>query len=96
MTSISQRFASPVPVACHRVTSAEDNDRLIATLPPGSLVINATGLGKDAPGSPITAAARFPRGGYVWEFNYRGELLFLDQARAQAPSGDLHVKDGWL
>ena len=65
-------------------------------LPACSLVINATGLGKDAPGSPITSAARFPEGGYAWEFNYRGELVFLEQAQSQAKSRGLHVEDGWL
>ena len=94
--TIRRRFPAPVPVEYHQVASADDNDRLIGSLPPCSLVINATGLGKDAPGSPITAAARFPEGGYVWEFNYRGDLLFLDQAKAQAKSRGLHVEDGWL
>jgi hypothetical protein len=31
-----------------------DNDAILNQLKPGSLVVNATGLGKDAPGSPIT------------------------------------------
>ena len=44
------------------------------------VVILATGLGKDAPGSPVTARARFPDQGIVWELNYRGELIFLEQA----------------
>ena len=43
--------------------SAGDNDRLLAALPPGSLVVNATGLGKDAPGSPLSDAAVFPERG---------------------------------
>ena len=68
---------------------------LLAALPPGSLVINATGLGKDLPGSPLPAAARFPRDGVVWELNYRGELGFLRQARAQAAERRLRVEDGW-
>lgn len=94
--AIRHRFASPVPVEYHAVTSAQDSDAMIDALPPRSLVINATGLGKDAPGSPVTPAARFPEGGYVWEFNYRGELLFLDEAKSQAKSRGLHVEDGWL
>jgi shikimate 5-dehydrogenase len=72
-----------------------DNDRILASLAPGSLVINATGLGKDAPGSPITNAAVFPSEGLVWELNYRGELVFLDQARSQS-SRLTHVEDGWV
>ena len=71
------------------------NDRLIGDLPPGSLVINATGMGKDTPGSPITDAAVFPEGGYVWELNYRGELDFLHQAERQQASRQLQVEDGW-
>lgn len=71
------------------------NDRLVEGLPPGSLVINATGLGKDLPGSPITEGAVFPEGGYAWDLNYRGDLRFLGQARRQQASRRLHVEDGW-
>jgi shikimate 5-dehydrogenase len=73
-----------------------DNDRVMGQLSPGSLVVNATGLGKDGPGSPITDAASFPTGGLAWDFNYRGELEFLRQARRQASDRSLHVEDGWL
>jgi shikimate 5-dehydrogenase len=71
------------------------NDARMAALPEGSLVVNATGMGKDRPGSPITAAGQFPRGGLVWELNYRGELDFLRQARAQQATRGLIVADGW-
>ena len=70
-------------------------DELIAAAPPGSLIVNATGLGKDRPGSPITERARFPEGAVVWELNYRGELHFLDRARSQAAETGLEVHDGW-
>jgi shikimate 5-dehydrogenase len=75
--------------------SRHDHDALLAALPDGSLVVNATGMGKDTPGSPIGDAARFPRGGIVWELNYRGERQFLRQAQAQAQSRGLTVADGW-
>lgn len=68
---------------------------LLATAPAGSLVVNASGLGKDRPGSPVPEGALFPRGAYVWEFNYRGSLEFLHQARAQAAERGLQVEDGW-
>lgn len=68
---------------------------LLAELPPGSLVVNATGLGKDAPGSPVPDGALFPRDGIVWEFNYRGSLEFLHQAEEQAAERGLTVVDGW-
>ncbi len=79
------------PASDIRFIEAGGNDRLATELPPGSLVINATGMGKDVPGSPITGAAVFPEGGYAWDLNYRGDLEFVRQARAQA----VHVEDGW-
>jgi shikimate 5-dehydrogenase len=70
------------------------NDGLLAALPPGSLAVNATGLGKDHPGSPLSGDALFPMDGFAWEFNYRGELEFLKQARAQQQVRRLTVEDG--
>jgi shikimate dehydrogenase len=72
------------------------NDALMAALPDHSIVINATGMGKDLPGSPITDAAVFPQNGIAWDFNYRGELVFLHQARMQETSRSLRVEDGWV
>lgn len=72
-----------------------DNDAVLPALRPGSLIINATGLGKDAPGSPLTTAAQFPEAAVVWDLNYRGDLVFLDQARAQQKSRGLTIVDGW-
>jgi len=71
------------------------NDRLMSELPPGSLVINATGMGKDRPGSPITDAGVFPTQSIAWELNYRGKLDFLHQALAQRELRHLNVQDGW-
>jgi len=73
-----------------------NNDRLLASLSPGAVVINATGKGKDTPGSPLSDQAVFPEGAMVWEFNYRGELDFLRQARRQEGSRGLTIEDGWL
>lgn len=72
------------------------NDELLTRLTPGSLVINATGMGKDLPGSPITEQAQFPKHGIVWELNYRGERQFLQQAQAQQAKRKLQVEDGWV
>jgi shikimate 5-dehydrogenase len=92
---IHQQIASDVPVDYVRPQGAEDNDAAMASLKPGSFVINATGLGKDRPGSPITDAAVFPEGGIAWELNYRGDLVFLDQARRQQSGRRLQVENGW-
>ena len=88
-------FASPVAVEYVLAGSTGQNDEILHRLPPGSLVVNATGLGKDRPGSPLGPDARFPQGSLVWELNYRGELLFLDRAEAQAASAGLATFDGW-
>lgn len=75
--------------------SLEGNDALLAALPPRSLVINATGLGKDRPGSPVSDHAVFPENGLAWDTNYRGALDFLRQAERQRDSRSLRVEDGW-
>ncbi len=72
------------------------NDAIMAGMPPGSVVINATGMGKDTPGSPVTDVGLFPVNGVAWDFNYRGELDFLHQALAQREERRLVVEDGWL
>lgn len=80
----------------HLTNDASDNDKLLAGLPDGSLVINATGLGKDRPGSPLTDAGIFPQDGIVWELNYRGERTFMAQAQSQTNDRNLLIEDGWV
>jgi len=94
--AVHRNVGCPVPVEYIHAPRPEDNDRVVNSLRPHSLVMNATGLGKDAPGSPITDAARFPQHGLAWDFNYRGNLVFLDQARAQKESRQLWIEDGWI
>jgi shikimate dehydrogenase len=72
------------------------NDATMASLPTGSMVINATGMGKDTPGSPLTDNGLFPQNGLVWELNYRGELDFMRQAKRQVESRSLTIEDGWV
>jgi shikimate 5-dehydrogenase len=93
---IHQNLNSSVPVEYYHAPTPEVNDSILERLKPGSLVINATGLGKDAPGSPLTNNALFPPGGLVWEFNYRGDLVFLQQAKAQQKARNLQIEDGWV
>ncbi|MFC5822551.1 hypothetical protein [Nonomuraea insulae] len=70
---------------------AEACDALIAGLPSPAVVINATGLGKTGPGSPVTDRAPLTAGTLAWDLNYRGPLTFLRQAAARgAPTAD-----GW-
>ena len=92
---IHAEAATDVPIDYVLASEPADNDTVVARLRPGSLVINATGLGKDAPGSPLTDAVQFPRNGIAWDLNYRGDLVFLDQARARKTACNLQIEDGW-
>jgi shikimate 5-dehydrogenase len=92
---IHREIASDVPIEYILAAAPTTNDAVLAGLAPRSLAINATGLGKDAPGSPLTDAAIFPENGIAWDLNYRGDLVFLDQARRQADSRGLRVENGW-
>jgi shikimate 5-dehydrogenase len=96
MEQINRRQGMEVKVEYVLTPQPRDNDEVMKRLARGALVVNATGLGKDGPGSPITDAAVFPEAGLAWDFNYRGDLQFLRQARAQAGGRALHVEDGWL
>lgn len=96
MREVHQAMNPGIAVEYVLAETAAANDAVVGALKPGSLVVNATGLGKDAKGSPLSGAAIFPEGGYVWEYNYRGELVFLDQARAQEKARALTIADGWV
>jgi shikimate 5-dehydrogenase len=95
-----ERFHSAIgvdiPVEYHLTSTTSAADKLLAGLKSGSLIINATGLGKDAPGSPLSDAANWPRCSIAWDFNYRGDLRFLRQAQSQAAAKRLRVEDGWV
>lgn len=82
-------------IAYARTDTVQDAAAIVEAAPAGSLIVNATGLGKDRPGSPLPDDVAFPEGAWVWEFNYRGSLEFLHQARAQEAARGLHVVDGW-
>ena len=95
MRAIHARLRSPIEIDYVENVDPRGNDQLVRDLPPGSLVINATGMGKDTPGSAVTDAVEFPQSGFAWELNYRGDLQFLHQARRQQESRRLQVHDGW-
>jgi shikimate dehydrogenase len=87
----------PVPISVELV--ARDADHLVGSSRPGTLIANATGLGKDRPGSPVTSAVMFPPESFIWDFNYRfvpqDSPTFLQTASAQAGERDLTIEDGW-
>ncbi|MFV0431889.1 MAG: shikimate dehydrogenase family protein [Alphaproteobacteria bacterium] len=95
LKAIHKQMAVDIPIEYHLAPKPEDNDALLANMKPHSLVVNATGLGKDAPGSPLSDKASFPKNSIIWELNYRGNLIFLDQAYRQEKVKNLQIEDGW-
>lgn len=91
---VHQQVGARTEVDYLQVGGERSNDDILVGLPEGSLVVNATGMGKDTPGSPLSDRTVFPKNGYAWEFNYRGTLEFLRQAESQALSQGLVVEDG--
>jgi len=90
-------WSSVVPIEIRHVTSPSDS--LVLEVGRGALIANATGLGKDRPGNPITPACTFPPDATVWEFNYRflpqNEPTFWQTVKSQASSSNLILEDGW-
>lgn len=84
----------PLIIETHRTTGSHDLSTLLP-LPEGSLIVNATGLGKDRPGSPVIHPAPWPKKAQVWDLNYRGDLMFIDDAKTADPALGLHIIDGW-
>ena len=80
----------------HLCPDSKDNDKVVSALKPYSVIVNATGLGKDRPGSPLSDDVIFPENSLVWEINYRGELNFMHQALSQKDSYNLHVEDSYM
>ena len=95
MEKVAQKGDHGMEVNLVHSQSSAENDKLLENLPEKSMVINATGLGKDRPGSPLTNTAIFPKNGIVWEFNYRGERPFYHLALSQKESQNLQIEDGW-
>ena len=85
----------PVPMSFHLCPEPYMNDKIVESVPAGSLIVNATGLGKDRPGSPLTDQVQFPEKAIVWELNYRGTLEFLQQAKKAQSEKNLLIEDGW-
>ena len=95
LAEIAARVGADVPLELVQVASTDQTDAVLATQPAGSLVVNATGLGKDLPGSPIGEDALLPQDAIAWDLNYRGDLGFLDTALRQSGERSIRVEDGW-
>ncbi|GAA2945232.1 shikimate dehydrogenase [Microbacterium luteolum] len=95
MRALHERIGFTIPVTTHVTADAHEADAVVAALPPASVLVNATGMGKDRPGSPLTDDVVYPTGSIVWDMNYRGPRHFLVQAEARRQERDLAVEDGW-
>ncbi len=78
-----------------RIDDAGKNDDIVGSAASGSFIVNATGLGKDAAGSPISRDTLLPRDSVAWDLNYHGDLAFLTHARQEASARQVVVRDGW-
>ncbi|MBN9158417.1 shikimate dehydrogenase [Microbacterium sp.] len=94
MRSLHAEIGFAIPTEYLVAGTSTEADRVVASAGSGSVIVNATGMGKDRPGSPVSEVAPFPRDAVVWDMNYRGELRFLADARSQRRD-DLRVVDGW-
>jgi shikimate 5-dehydrogenase len=95
LRQVHRRLGAEDRVDYQMIRDTTDSDRLVEALAPGSLVVNATGMGKDTPGSPLSHSTEFPQDGVVWELNYRGDLDFLGQAQRQRDTRNLRIENGW-
>ncbi len=93
---VISEFNEGIDVEFHLTPEAEQNNQVLSNVKPYSLVVNATGLGKDRPGSPLTDNCQFPRNSLIWEINYRGGLRFMHQGLEQQEEKNLYVEDGWI
>ena len=97
-----RELASDAPVHYVLAADARDNDAALASLRPGSLIVNATGLGKDAPGSPLTDAARLSgaRNRVGPQLSRRPRVLRSGPGAGRAPRapgrGRLDLFPAWL
>jgi shikimate dehydrogenase len=88
------RLSQTASISTAEIPLGGNADHLVGSLPPGSVIVNATGLGKDVPGSPVTDAVSWPEGSLFWDLNYRGELRMLKQAGGRATERSLEIHDG--
>lgn len=92
--NVAHRGPHPLRVHIHL---SDGSIRLsdLPDLPARSLIINATGLGKDRPGTPLELPAVWPEQAHVWDLNYRGDLPMLSDAERALGDLQIHVHNGW-
>lgn len=101
VTEISQeRITTAKEIADNNSFRAEfflssETERRIANSGKAPLVINASGVGKDTPGSPVSNTSCFPKNSTFWELNYRGDRELFFRLRDQSGSANFTIEDGW-
>lgn len=74
---------------------ANSTDEIISSAGRAPLVINATGMGKDIEGSPVTNIQCFPQSSTFWELNYRGDRPLYHNLLRDCRGHGLRIEDGW-
>jgi shikimate 5-dehydrogenase len=96
MEAVHQKIKLNTEIQYKLVKNVSDTEGVVEGLKQGSVIANGTGMGKDTPGSPLSDTTIFPKNGVVWEYNYRGDLQFLAQAKRQQTTQNLTIADGWV
>ena len=86
-TSRSNISATPIPLV---------NDKIMEKFPPYSIIINATGMGKDTPGSPITWEGSIPHEQHRLGVQLPRRTGLPAPIPGPGESRKVKVEDGWL
>jgi shikimate dehydrogenase len=84
LARLANDWATRIPIRAALVGHGTTNDDIVEAAISPALIINATGLGKDFEGSPVSSSLVFPTGSTLWDLNYRGDLEYLAHGRAQS------------
>jgi shikimate 5-dehydrogenase len=63
MQAMVESLETDIKIEYIQIADPQINDQILAGMPDGMVVVNATGMGKDTPASPVTDAGVFPRPG---------------------------------
>ena len=96
MQEVHRRLGIALPVEYHLAPTPDLNDARVAALPPHSVVANATGLGKDRPGSPLTDAVVFPQRPPPGTSTTAATWCSWTRPRRRPTAGSVRVVDGWI
>ena len=96
LANIKSIFSNtPHDISYQLAQSKKELGEVINGINSTAIIINATGMGKDTPGSPLPQKQKFSYGSILWDLNYRGDLKFLKNAAQYNTNTTIHLEDGW-